>query len=116
MSHDDSANNSQPMNTNTTIENQGAAVSVGSGTLLGLADFSSMSRDLFWSRFIGGKPCRWSGYDDGHWWKNVATSEQFQVREHEGKRYRLNPETNEVFLCPTLEVSRSPTKYYETRN
>jgi hypothetical protein len=73
---------------------------VATGDLLGLATFNSYSRDLYWSRFIDGKTCRWSGYDDTYWWNNVAKSEQFQVREHEGKRYRLNPETNEVFFCP----------------
>lgn len=60
------------------------------------ATFKSLSRDLYWSCFIGKSTCRWSGYDDKYWWSNVAPSEQFQVREHEGKKYRLNPETNEV--------------------
>lgn len=59
------------------------------------ATFNVFSRDLFWSLFIAGATCRWTGYDD-YWWNNVATSDEFQVREHKGKRYRLNPETNEV--------------------
>lgn len=103
-------NHSQPMNTNPTIENQGAAVSVGSDRLFGRATFNSYSRDLFWSIFEGGKTCRWSGYDDDYWWNNVANTEQFQVREHEGRRYRLNPETNEVFLCPNTEISDAAKK------
>ena len=66
--------------------------------LLGLATFNSYSRDLFWSYFIDGKTCRWTGYDDNYWWTNVAISDQFQIRKHKDKYYKLNPETNEVFL------------------
>lgn len=72
--------------------------------LLGVAKFSSLSRDLFWSIFIGDSFCRWTGYNDSYWWDKVATSEQFQVRDHNGKRYRLNPETNEVFILPNTNV------------
>jgi hypothetical protein len=76
---------------------------VSTSNAVGHAKFDSLSRDLFWSLFVGGETCRWSGYDDSYWWNHVAQSDQFQVREHKGKRYRLNPETNEVFLEPALK-------------
>lgn len=60
------------------------------------AEFSSLSRDLYWSAFINGATCRWIGYDDAHWWNHVAPTDQFQVKIHQGKPYRLNPETNEI--------------------
>lgn len=65
---------------------------------IGKATFTSYERDLYWSIFLDGATCRWSGYDDGYWWKNVATSDRFLVREHQGKHYRLNPQSNEVTL------------------
>lgn len=64
-----------------------------------IATFNIYSRDLFWSIFIDGKTISWSGYDDDYWWKNVSITNQFRMKEHNGKRYYLNPETNEVFLC-----------------
>jgi len=67
-------------------------------TLVGKATFNCHSRDLYWSRFIDGETCRWSGYDDGYWWTNVAKSEQFQIRTHKDRRYRLDPDTDEIFL------------------
>ena len=41
---------------------------------------------------------RWSGYDDGFWWNNVAATEHFTDRKGEatGKTYRLDPATNLV--------------------
>jgi hypothetical protein len=69
--------------------------------LLGHAIFSQLSNDLFWSFYdkTGGS-IRWSGYDDWYWWNKVAPTDLFQIREHQGKRYRLNPSTGEVFLHP----------------
>lgn len=78
-----------------------------SESLIGLSKFSlnEGARDLYWSLFIDGEKCRWIGYHDAYWWDNVSTSDQFQVREHRGKRYRLDPYTNEVFLIKPTHVS-----------
>lgn len=82
--------------------------------LFGEAKFSSHSSDLYWSIFIDGSSCRWIGYDDSHWWSKVAPSEQFQVREHESNYYRLNPETNEVFILPNAEDNRAVSDIKDT--
>jgi len=69
-------------------------------TPIGFAAFNQLSRDIYWNIYCSGfnKTLRWSGYDDSYWWGHVSQTDQFQIREHEGKRYKLNPETNEVFL------------------
>jgi hypothetical protein len=58
--------------------------------------FQQLRNDLFWEVWDDEtqKTVRWSGYDDGYWWQNVATSEEWQTR---GK-YRLNPTTNIVTI------------------
>lgn len=59
--------------------------------------FQQLRNDLFWYFYDWddeGKKYSWQGYNDAYWWKNVATSDQWQIR---GK-YRLNPFTNELSL------------------
>ena len=72
------------------------------GTYIGDASFNSLGRDLCWNIYISEfefkKTLRWIGYDDGYWWSNVSKTDQFQIQNHAGRRYKLNPETNEVFL------------------
>ena len=74
------------------------------------AEFSSLGRDLFWKlpilEYYGNSNAyfeilRWTGYDDANWWNNVSNKEQFQIKgAKNGKKYKLNPETNEVEIIP----------------
>jgi hypothetical protein len=75
------------------------------------AKFESYSRDLFWSVFIAGSTLRWTGYNDDYWWNSVAPTDDFQVREHEGKKYRLNPRTSEI--TPVGDQPTPPTEVPE---
>lgn len=69
------------------------------------AKFQSYSRDLFWSLCASASNyeiLRWSGYDDAYWWSTVANTDAFLIKTaKDGKRYRLNPATNEVTQEPT---------------
>lgn len=68
--------------------------------VIGVANHSQLSNDLFWDKWVIDEDelLRWSGYDDHYWWQNVATTDQFQIRtgKKTGKKYRLNPLSNEV--------------------
>ena len=73
-------------------------------TRIGTAKCNQLGRDLYWSICHSNfdEILRWSGYNDAYWWNNVAPSEQFQIREHKGKFYKLDPETDQVFLVQDI--------------
>lgn len=60
------------------------------------ARFSQLSNDLFWSIYVNGETIRWVGYNDAYWWNTVSNTDQFQIKESGAKKYRLNPESDEV--------------------
>lgn len=60
------------------------------------ARFSQLSNDLFWSIYVNGETIRWIGYNDAYWWNNVAKTDQFLIKESGGKKYQLNPESDEI--------------------
>lgn len=57
------------------------------------------SRDLFWRFYVpnSDEVLRWTGYGDSYWWKNVAITDDFQVKTtKDGRKFRLIPDSNEV--------------------
>lgn len=70
---------------------------------IGNAKFSSMRNDLFWEfyRFTDNGvwlKLRWFGYNDYNWWHNVAPAKEIQqVKGQDGKTYRIDFNTSEVF-------------------
>lgn len=75
------------------------------------ASFTRLGNDLYWSCYINGSVCRWTGYDDYFWWQTVATTDQFQVREHEGKQYKLDPKTRVVTRTSKASTNNQSTNY-----
>lgn len=60
---------------------------------------TGLGRDLFWSLMTKDGEIRWKGYNDVHWWRNVAMDDGFRlVKTHDGTRYTLHPGTNEVLI------------------
>lgn len=61
------------------------------------AEFQSMGNDLYWKVYdMEDGFIRWTGYDDGNWWRNVAPARRDKVGEKTGRTYRINYETNVV--------------------
>jgi hypothetical protein len=72
------------------------------------AKFQSLGRDLYWTHCVWSPEfeiLRWGGYDDAYWWNTVSKSDTATVRTaKDGKRYRLDPQTNSV----TAEQESAP--------
>ena len=72
--------------------------------LSGKAEFKSYRNDMFWDFFAIDYDnnydivkVKWMGYNDDYWWKNVATTDEAQVRVgSNGRKYRINFNTCEV--------------------
>lgn len=64
------------------------------------ARFSVYGRDLYWSFFDKDDGfIRWNGYDDGFWWNNVASGNQFRRRTGDsGRVYVLDPDSDRVII------------------
>lgn len=79
-------------------------LSKGSNLLIGKAEARHLRNDLFWemcffdmitNEFVN---LRWTGYNDGFWWNNVAPTEQARVKKvNNGKSYKIDFATNEVW-------------------
>lgn len=76
----------------------------GFDLFMGKAESRHSRNDLFWEMYFLDmctgefvKLC-WIGYNDDFWWNNVAPTEQARVRKSEnGKSYRIDFDTNEVY-------------------
>ncbi len=70
--------------------------------LRGVAEFSSLGRDLFW-KFYGFNDnnefvrVKWQGYSDSYWWDVVSKMDQARISKgSDGRYYKINFSTNEV--------------------
>lgn len=70
--------------------------------LRGVAEFSSLGRDLFWKFYCFNDNnefvrVRWQGYSDSYWWDVVSKTDQACIRKgSDGRYYKINFSTNEV--------------------
>lgn len=70
--------------------------------LSGNAEYSRLGRDLFWKFYAFNDNnefvrVKWTGYDDAFWWDKVSITDQAQIRTgSDGRRYKINFETNRV--------------------
>jgi hypothetical protein len=69
------------------------------------AEFKQLSNDLFWRIFCPSciekgdyTTIRWTGYDDGYWWKKVAPLNNVQICPVCGAKLTIDYANNNVEL------------------